>query len=290
MRKPFFGLLLAILSLAVEAQPVASIPVANDMPPLSVVTPAFAAKYAIYAMVASNTYHKNESERVHFPVELLGWQLVDLDDHPTTSPTGTRRSGLAWDVYEKRDSNEVIFSFRGTDSLRDYITSNAMPWPLAIQYQQARRNFEKYQASHPHKHITLTGHSLGGGLAAGISVRKGVDTVVFDPSPRIFDGWGDKHLPAKTRVVIFQKGEILSKVRKVWPKLVKTFARDSFYMTEFDFQNFNAHRMDQLALGLLNLGASEPNSDLLTIVEATKHKIPSISDAAVAEAISKRSK
>jgi hypothetical protein len=290
MRKPFFGLLLAILSLAVDAQPPASGPVSKDIPPLPTVTASFAAKHAIYAMVASNTYHKKESERVHFPVELLGWQLVDLNDQPTAEPTGTRRSGLAWDVYEKKDSDEVIFSFRGTDSGRDHLTANAMPWPFAIQYQQARHNLEKYQATHPQKHITLTGHSLGGGIAAGLSVRRGIDTVVFDPSPRIFDGWGDKHLPAETRVVIFQKGEALEKVRKVWPKLVKTFAKESFYMTEFDFNKFNAHRMDQLALGLLNLGALENDSGLAAVAEAANRKIPSASDAVVVEAISRRSK
>jgi hypothetical protein len=284
------GLLFAIVSLAVDAQTPTGNPVAKEMPALPTVNPSFAAKYAIYAMAASNTYHKKESERVHFPVELLGWQLVDLNDKPTTKPTGTRRSGLAWDVYEKKDSDEVIFSFRGTDSRRDYLTASAVPWPLAIQYQQARRSLEKYQATHPEKHVTLTGHSLGGGIAAGLSVRKGIDTVVFDPSPRIFDGWGDKHLPAKTRIVIFQKGEVLEKARRVWPKLVKTFAKESFYMTEFDFQKFNAHRMDQLALGLVNLAALESDSGLAAVAEATKHKIPSDSDAAIAEAISKRSK
>jgi hypothetical protein len=287
MKKPFFGLLLAILSLAVCAQAPTNAPVSKDMPALPTVNASFAAKYAIYAMVASNTYHKNERERVHFPVELLGWQQVDLNDQPTTKATGTRKSGLAWDVYEKKDSNEVIFSFRGTDSRRDYLTSSAMPWPLAIQYRQARHNFEKYQAAHPDKHITLTGHSLGGGLAAGLSVRKGVDTVVFDPSPRIFDGWGDKHLPAKTRIVIFQKGEVLEKVRKVWPKLLKTFERESFYMTEFDFQKFNAHRMDQLALGLVYLGGLE-SSDLVAVAEAIRGKIPGASDAAIAETVGKR--
>ena len=101
---------------------------------------------------------------------MLGWWLVDKNDNPTTEPTGNSITGLSWDIYENTRSNEVIFSFRGTDSYLDYLTATAMPWPLAIQYQQSRCAYEKYRKSHPNKEITLTGHSLGGGLASGISV------------------------------------------------------------------------------------------------------------------------
>ena len=286
MKNVFLGLVLVLLGCAAGAPP-GDVQAVDTPPELPRVNTGFAAKYAIYAMVASNTYHKAESERVRFPVEMLGWMQVDLDDRPTSEPTGTRMSGLAWDVYEKAGTNEVIFSFRGTDSPLDYLTANAMIWPFAIQYQQARKNLQEYRRGHPEKRITLTGHSLGGGLAAGLSVRKGIDTVIFDPSPRIFDGWGDKHKPAE-RVVVFQKGEVLTHARRLWPKLVRTFDKRSFFMTEFDFEDFNPHRMDQLALGLLSLGAKS-DSALAAVLDATRPKIPSPADAKAAEAAAGRS-
>lgn len=238
----------------------------------------FAAKYAIYAMLASNSYHKPPNERVQFPVNLLGWELVDEKGQTTSNPTKIHKfSGLAWDVYEKNGSSEVVSAFRGTDNWRDYLNGSFVPWPLAIQYSQSRKDFDKYVIAHPDKQITVVGHSLGGGLAAGISVRRGVDAVVFDPSPRIFDGLGDKNQPAKVRVVVYQDGEILEKVRKYWPKLRKTFPEGSFYKATFDFGAYNAHRSDQLALGLLKLGAKK-NSELEKVLAATNNMLPNSED------------
>jgi hypothetical protein len=51
-------------------------------------TATIAGKYAIYAMIASNTYHKKTS--VRFPVELLGWVQVDVDGKPTNHPVSFR--------------------------------------------------------------------------------------------------------------------------------------------------------------------------------------------------------
>ena len=282
MKTRIFGILLILLFITGCAQ-LPSRQAEVEMPELPKVSSAFAAKYAIYAMIASNTYHKDESERVHFPVDMLGWRLVDKNDNPTTEPTGNSITGLSWDIYENTRSSEVIFSFRGTDSYLDYLTASAMPWPLAIQYQQSRSAFEDYRENHPNKEITLTGHSLGGGLASGISVREGVNVVIFDPSPRIFDGWRDKHKPAKERVVIYQKGEVLIQARKYWPKLVRTFKPTDFYETNFDFGKFSPHRMDQLALGLLILGSKEKDSGLSAVLEETRQKLSSQADLEAAK-------
>lgn len=226
-----------------------------------------AARHALQAMLSSNAYHKNE--RVRFPVETLGWVQVGQDGQPTDKPTQTRRSGLAYDIFEKRGSNEVIFAFRGTDSKKDYLTANLAVWPFSVQYKQARKAFGDYVKNHPEKKITLTGHSLGGGLALSLSVRHGVDAVVFDSSPRIFDGLGDKHLPA-SRTMIYEDGEILAVVRKFWPKIFEVVPRDNIYQAAFDFGKINRHRSDYLALGLLRLGATV--SDELRAVLASVEK------------------
>lgn len=218
------------------------------------ITAAVAAKYAVYAMLSSNVYHKND--RLRFPVEKLGWVQVDVYGRPTTKPTTTRKSGLAYDIYEQQDSNEVIFVFRGTDSKKDYLTGNLAIWPFSLQYTQAKIAFEKYLKNHPTKKVSVAGHSLGGGLALSMSVRYGVDAVVFDSSPRIFDGLGNKHLPA-SRVMIYEGGEILAVVRKFWRKIFEVVPQENIYKASFDFGSANKHRSDHLALGLLNLGASE---------------------------------
>lgn len=217
-------------------------------------TAQVAGNYAIYSMIASNAYHK--SDRVKFPVELLGWNQVDANGNPTDSPTAVRKSGLAYDIFEKQNSNEVIFAFRGTDSKRDYINANLAVWPFSGQYRQARKAFQEYLKNHPDKKVTVTGHSLGGGLALSMSVRYGVDAVVFDSSPRVFDGLGDKHAPAM-RVMVYEGGEILASVRKIWKKKFLTVVpRENIYKASFDFGGANKHRSDHLALGLLGLGAT----------------------------------
>lgn len=238
-------------------------------------TAEVAAKYAIYSMIASNSYHK--TDRNKFPIKMLGWNQIDVNGNPTDLPTKTEKSGLAYDIFEKQNSNEVIFAFRGTDSKRDYIKANFTIPPFNIQYRQAKKQFKHYLDTHKDKNITLTGHSLGGGLALSMSVRYGVDAVVFDSSPRVFDGLGDKHAPAM-RTMIYEGGEILGIVRQIWKKkFLKIVPRENTYKASFDFGGAEDmrklakaglnHRSDYLALGLLKLGATVDDK-LVPVLEA----------------------
>lgn len=224
----------------------------GEVPKTKEITAEIAAKYALYAMIAANTYHKKT--RVCFPVELLGWVQVDVDGKPTNRPTAEKRSGLAYDIFEKKNSDVVIFSFRGTDSRVDYLWANLAVWPFSWQYTQAKKEFSKYLEKHPTKKVTLTGHSLGGSLALSMSVRWGINAVVFDASPRIFDGLGDYHKDAE-RILIYQKGEILEVVREYWKKISEVIKPTSIYTASFNFGRTNKHRADFLALHLLEFGA-----------------------------------
>jgi pimeloyl-ACP methyl ester carboxylesterase len=204
-------------------------------------------------MLSSNSYHN--ADRVKFAVQELGWIQVDRNGKSTSKPTYIgKASGLAYDIFEKKDTNETIIAFRGTDNKKDYLTANLAPWPFSIQYAAARKVVRLYLEGNPTKKLTVTGHSLGGGLALSASVRLGVDAVVFDSSPRIFDGKGDKHEPA-TRVMIYEAGEILERVRKIWPKIYTAVPRENIFKGSFDFGGVSKHRSDYLALGLLRLGA-----------------------------------
>jgi dienelactone hydrolase len=228
------------------------------------ITPEVAGKYAVYAMMSSNAYHY--TDRVKYPIEKLGWVQVDLSGKPTDKPTKEGITGIAYDIFEKRSTDEVVFAFRGTDSKRDYLTANLAPWPFSLQYTQAKSAFGKYRKKHPQKKITVTGHSLGGGLALSMSVRFGINAVVFDSSPRIFDGLGDHHLQAE-RVLVYEGGEILEVVRKHWKKIFEAVKQEDIYKASFDFGNANKHRSDHLALGLMKLGSSA-NAELVAVQEA----------------------
>jgi hypothetical protein len=178
--------------------------------------------------------------------------------------------GLAYDIYEKQGTNEVVFAIRGTDGKDDYICAN-LAIPFSIPYKEVNKEVGEYiknhsGKNHPSKKVTVTGHSLGGGLALSVSVHHGVEAITFDPSPRIFDGLGDHHLPAK-RVIIYEGGEILEKVRKHWKKIFEVVSSENIYKCDFDFKGVSKHRGDYLARGLLDLGATA-NKELAPIRDA----------------------
>lgn len=224
-----------------------------------------AGKYAIYAMMASNSYHK--TKRVKFAVEKAGWIQIDLQGKKTSRPTKENKSGLAYDIYEKQGSNEVVFAIRGTDSkLKDYGLANFSIPPLNKQYQEINKEFGDYKKNHPNKSFVVTGHSLGGGLAFSVSVHQGVDAVTFDPSPRIFDGRNNIHLPAK-RIAIYEDGEILEKFRRHSKKFSEVVPYEDIYECKFDFGKASKHRGDFIARGLLQLGATV-NPDLVPVLNA----------------------
>ncbi len=217
------------------------------------ITAEVAGRVATFAMLSSNSYHKDD--RVRFEVERLGWIQVDWDGNPTNEPTKKHPlSGLAYDIFEKQGSNEVVFAFRGTDSKTDYLTANLAVPPFNFQYRQARKEFGRYLSQHSHKNAVVTGHSLGGGLALSVSVHHGVAAITFDPSPRIFDGIGDLHEPAE-RVIVYEDGEILQVFRKHWKKVSEVVQQKDIYRCSFNFAG-SQHRSDYLALGLLKLGAA----------------------------------
>lgn len=229
------------------------------------ITDQVAGRVAIYAMLASNSYRKKD--RVRFNVEKIGWVQVDLDGNPTDEPTKVHKlSGLSYDIYEKVDSNKVVFAFRGTDSKTDYLTANLAVPPFNFQYRQARKAVGKYLSENSQKNVIATGHSLGGGLALSVSVHHGVTAFTFNPSPRIFDGIGDMHEPAE-RVIVYQDGEILEKFRENWKKVSDVVNEKNIYKCKYDFNDESAHRGDLLAKALLIQGVNS-NPELRPVLDA----------------------
>jgi hypothetical protein len=204
---------------------------------------------AVLAMMAANAYQ--DIDDLRFPLEKIGWNLVySVSDY----------SGLSYDILEHVNGKNVIFAFRGTEfwDLGDWFTNIFI---VSFQPENAYNALINYKIKYPYKNIVLTGHSLGGGLAIGMSLRLGLDAVAFDPSPRLFDGFGfwgyNKY--AK-RVEINQEGEILeaSRYLSVLDRIKQIVPNKITYNMKGDecSNPFCSHSMQLLALGLLKLGSS----------------------------------
>jgi pimeloyl-ACP methyl ester carboxylesterase len=109
------------------------------------------------------------------PVELInGWQrqLNYERDDP---------SGFGAAVYEK--NGEYVIAFRGWDELDaddiNDIFGGAYSGDPFEQMAQAQALYDEVRAANPTASITLTGHSLGGGLAAAIAVRNNETAETF---------------------------------------------------------------------------------------------------------------
>ncbi|OQK15902.1 hypothetical protein AU255_17095 [Methyloprofundus sedimenti] len=231
---------------------------------------ALAKKYALYAMMASNAYMKED--RTYFPIEDLGWVRVDLEGNTTSensytpSWVGKIFSNLQYDIWVNNDENKTVISFKGTDEKIDWVNGN-FAVGISIPYKSAKKHVKEYIKHHPDREVVLTGHSLGGGLALSVSLWEGIDAYVFNSSPRVFDGIKNHSSPA-TRKVIFQEGDVLQKIRKVYPKFLKTIPAKDIVQTHFNYNGISNHRADLLAEGILRCATDDPKLSELA------HKIP----------------
>ncbi len=187
MKKVIGFITLIYLTLGSLAQASEPTPFTKDM----------ANKIAIYAMMASNAY-ANDASKTHFPVEALGWEKVDLKGNPVAEGknsytpktfVGGVFSNLQFDIWEDTKSKKTIIAFKGTKEKIDWVTGN-LAIGISIPYKSAKKHVKEYLASHSDRTVSLTGHSLGGGLALSVSFWEGVDAIVFNSSPRIYDGLG----------------------------------------------------------------------------------------------------
>jgi len=130
-----------------------------------------------YAQMA--TYAYADDDRF-----LLGPDLVLRHDREDVG------RGFAYSVFERRSGGrlvEIIIAYRGTQFEFPEIWADI--WYGTILAHQNRRGLEVYDLWRAHVDraipISVTGHSLGGGIAAHVSLcRPNVDTYVFNSSPR----------------------------------------------------------------------------------------------------------
>ena len=168
----------------------------------------FAVRTWEYAQLSNNTYDDKDEM---FAVLPDGITLV--------SNSGNDKSGFAYAIYDRKLDGKLaerIIAFRGTEfSFNDWFAGN-------IGGTHNQRGLETYQKTraeldadgHADVPIRVTGHSLGGAIAAQISMTSdGVDSYAFNQSPK-FD---IPDVPANSeRMAVTERGEGLGTVRELF--------------------------------------------------------------------------
>jgi hypothetical protein len=134
------------------------------------------------ALIAGASYISTRPDRNKFPIPLRWNQVSYSPPAPSGFEAATFGNGTTI-----ADSTEIVISYAGTDP-KDIFGDIAADFGLALgtgsaQLLQAAEYYLQIKAANAGANITLTGHSLGGGLAALIGVFFGVQACTFDQAP-----------------------------------------------------------------------------------------------------------
>ena len=160
---------------------------------------AMAATVFPYAQLAVNAYADDTDTFA------MGPEWRKLEANPDNE------HGMAYDVWERRTTSapEIVLTFRGTEFTKwsDWRDGNFR----TKQNADGVAAFDRVRGEYPNARFTVTGHSLGGGIATQISLsRPAVSSFIFDSSPRF-------KAPARpevnARVSVVEHGEILKATR-----------------------------------------------------------------------------
>lgn len=124
-----------------------------------------------YAQLATDVYARSLANATPL---VGGWSEVARQEDDTW--------GFSASAYLKGD--EVVISFAGTNQAADWASNVPAGVGLgAFQITEALAFALDVMAQNPGKTFTMTGHSLGGGLASVMSVFLNLQATVFDPAP-----------------------------------------------------------------------------------------------------------
>ena len=116
------------------------------------------------------------------------WELIE---------SISKSSGMQAGVYNNRDTGELTLAFRGTEACsfpcslsetKAYLLDVAADTALTLgfvndQFKHAFNFAQDVVNRYPGRKITVTGHSLGGGLAQAVGAVLGLETFAFNSSP-----------------------------------------------------------------------------------------------------------
>ena len=145
-----------------------------------------AAQYASYAVLSNEVYPKVAGQPT--------FGSLPADIVPIPPFTSDKPDGFHAETFERYANGklvEVIVSFRGTDTKLGSAENKKDKdnWLGGQQYRDAREYANEMRSKYPNTKFTLTGHSLGGGLAQWAAIQlptnnaAPVEAVVFNTSP-----------------------------------------------------------------------------------------------------------
>jgi Lipase (class 3) len=138
-----------------------------------------------YAQLSANVYRgsTHPKNRIGIP---LGWRefTVAGAERLLEDPA----SGFESRAYQNTSTGEIVISYAGTDTeqvLQDILIADGgtgLGFTTA-QLKQAAEFYTRVKQAAGGNTISVTGHSLGGGLAALVGVFFDVNAMTFDPAP-----------------------------------------------------------------------------------------------------------
>ena len=207
----------------------------------------------LYAQMAYNAYLPEPNSEYPPFVLRPGVNLVE-------PPHDNDEIGLAYSVYARTQgacAPELILAFRGTEGP----TNRLDMWHGNWRGEQNRRGLKIFDRllgwrddNMPGARMTVTGHSLGGGIATHISInRPDVTSFAFDGSPRY---WREDPSVRLTNVrhLIAETGEILFNVRAPAPNTDQVYTP---FNCTWSWKPITQHDMRTLAVCLTTVAAFE---------------------------------
>jgi hypothetical protein len=169
----------------------------------------FAVQSWEYAQLAQNTYEDDEDFAV-LPETIV-----------LRSNSGNSEKGYSYAIYDRMDGpvlKERIIAYRGTEfSFADWLHGNLSRRQNQLglmTYEEVRAGLDREQGGvWSQVPISVTGHSLGGGIALEVSMKNAdVDAFVFNESPNF-------EVPAEPagarRLSVVERGDPLGRVRDI---------------------------------------------------------------------------
>ena len=143
-----------------------------------------------YALMAGHVYRTTRDEINWLPAP-QGWTPYFPVPDPTTATGFPVTSGFEAIAFQR--GSEIVVSYAGTydkDLGGDQLANAGLATGVgSAQLLQAVEYYLQVKAANPGATITLTGHSLGGGLAALVGVFFGVPAQTFDQAPFAKTAW-----------------------------------------------------------------------------------------------------
>ena len=132
------------------------------------------------ALMAGMAYRSTRDEKNRFPIPTQSGWIEKPESHRSLDYCG-------FEAVSFQRGNEIVISFAGTNGPTD-VCDNANNASLATgnscdQLREAALYYCQIKAAYPNATITLTGHSLGGGLASLIGIFFNTNAVTFDQAP-----------------------------------------------------------------------------------------------------------